>query len=177
MSIQQPLGSQQGGAQQEIQFRSPSKRTERHPVHGSLVLVVGSRPGSFETTAKQLYKSGAFKQATRYARKTDKPWGILSSRHGLAKPTGVIGPYDYDFRARSRNRDPVGPEWTEKVARQAEDKFGKALSSRIAVLAEPACRPSLCGQMSALGDRLDVSIQGLGCEGRVQWHSQGEEGP
>jgi len=172
------MSVQHRGAQQEIQFRSPSERTERHPVHErSVIFVVGSRPGSFKTTAKQLYKSRAFKQATRYARKADNPWGILSSRHGLTMPTGIIKPYNYDFRARSRNGDPVGPEWTELVAQQAEAKFGNDLSSRIAVLAEPACRPSLCGQMSALADRLGVSIQGLGCERRVQWHSQGEEEP
>ena len=171
------MSIQQRGAQQEIQFRDPSTRTERHPVHErSVIFVVGSRPGSFETTAEQLYKSGAFKQAARYARKTDKPWGILSSRHGLAMPTGTIEPYNYDFQARSRNGDPVGPEWTELVARQAEAKFGKALSDRIAVLAEPLCRPSLCRQMSALGDRLDVSIKGLGCERREQWHTRGGEG-
>lgn len=165
------MSVQHRGAQQEIQFRSPSTRTERHPIHErSVIFVAGSRPGSFETTAKQLYKSGAFKQATRYARKTDKSWGILSSRHGLTMPTGITRPYNYDFRARSRNEDPVGPEWTELVARQAEAKFGNVLSSRIAVLAEPACRPTLCGQMSALAERLDVSIKGLGCERRVQWH-------
>ena len=172
------MSIQHRGAQQEIQFRSPSTRTERHPIHEqSVIFVVGSRPGSFKTTAKQLYKSRAFKQATRYARKTDKPWGILSARHGLAKPTGIIEPYNYDFRARSRNEDPIGPEWTEKVARQAEAKFGNVFSDRIAVLAEPLCRPSLCSQMSSLAERLDVSIKGLGCERRVQWHAQGEEGP
>ena len=172
------MSIQQRGAQQEIEFRSPPKRTGRQRIRGqSVILVAGSRPGSFETAAERLYKSRAFKQATRYARKTDRPWGILSARHGLTMPTGIIEPYNYDFRARSRNGDPVGPEWTELVAQQAEEKFGKALSSGIAVLAEPACRPSLCGQMSALAKRLDVPIQGLGCKRRVQWHAQGEEEP
>ena len=172
------MSIQQRGAQQEIEFRSPPKRTGRQRIRGqSVILVAGSRPGSFETAAERLYKSRAFKQVTRYARKTDRPWGILSARHGLAMPTDIIGPYNYDFQARSRNEDPIGPEWTEKVAQQAEEKFGKALSDRIAVLAEPLCRPSLCGQMSALAKRLDVSIQGLGCERCVQWYTRGGEGP
>jgi len=54
--------------------------------------------------AKDLYRSGYFKLARRYAESTGEEWGICSAGHGYLKPDAIVEPYNKTLRTKDDRR-------------------------------------------------------------------------
>ena len=72
--------------------------------------------------ARLLYVSPLFRAASTYAERHYGPgrWFILSARHGLVDPEGVLAPYDLSLRQLSPKQREA---WGDRVAVELTDRF------------------------------------------------------
>jgi hypothetical protein len=92
----------------------PPDETGRIVLVGSSGDVAGS-----PRAARDLFESDGFARAREHAVRSEKPWFVLSAKHGLLDPDDVVGPFDVLF-----GDQPAGyrAAWAEWVVVQLADR-------------------------------------------------------
>ncbi len=85
--------------------------TEKPPLALTLI-ACGATKLDHAAPAKELYTGGLFKKQRLYVETAERPWYVLSAKHGLVHPDAVIEPYDLELGKLS-SLDRV--RWAQRV--------------------------------------------------------------
>jgi hypothetical protein len=112
--------------------------------------------------AEELYASSWFKKARAYVAASCGAWRILSAKHGILKPTDVIGPYDLtlnsiDVAARRA--------WAKVVLESLDLGHG----DRVELLAGQRYREFIIPGLRARHVQVNVPMAGLGFGAQLRW--------
>lgn len=84
------------------------------PTAGLYLVSCVKKKLSRRAPARELYASPWFRKARAVVEATERPWYILSAKHGLVDPHAVIEPYEKTLNDLSKN-ERIG--WARKVMR------------------------------------------------------------
>jgi hypothetical protein len=117
--------------------------------------------------ARDLYVSGLFRKARRFAEASGCPWFILSAEHGLVTPGQVIAPYE-----RTPNTMGVADRraWAERVAAQLAEAVPDL--SRVGFLAGERYRGFLARHLEGRSVEVSVPMKGLRIGEQLSWLGQ-----
>jgi hypothetical protein len=114
--------------------------------------------------ARELYVSQLFKKASAYAERNSDRWYILSAKHGLVHPDGVLEPYDVKLGTNARTPPPIH-QWAATVREQLAAELAGIGKVKLLVLAGEHYRYAVYrGPWE-----YEVPLQGLGIGQQLGW--------
>ena len=145
----------------------PSGPAQDSAKSGSVALYLVScvkTKGPGPAAAKELYRSAWFGKARAYVERAQRPWFILSAKHGLVGPEEVIEPYE-----KTLKRMPVKDQrqWADQVLRKLAPQLPAAGS--ICFLAGEAYRRFLARELERRGHEVIVPMAGLASGKQLAW--------
>ena len=118
--------------------------------------------------AKKLYASPWFRKVRTIVEATEKPWYILSAKHGLVDPHAVIEPYEKTLNDMSKNER---IDWSRKVMHALDPNLADIDS--ITIFAGEKYREFLESELCGRGITVHVPMKGLRPFGRqLAWLNQ-----
>lgn len=137
------------------------------PTAGLYLVSCVKKKLSRRAPAKKLYVSDWFRKARAIVEATEKPWYILSAKHGLVDPHAVIEPYEKTLNDMSKNER---TDWSRKVMRALDPNLAGVDS--IAIFAGEKYREFLESELRERGITVHVPMKGLRSGKQLAWLDQ-----
>lgn len=116
------------------------------------------------SSASELYTSGLFRAAKRYAELHFDKWYVLSAKHGLLDPTSIVEPYEVSLSELPRV---ARSEWAIQVTSMLASELPKP--AYIELLAGQLYSAVLRRMLEAEGHLVGEPLTGLGLGHRGAW--------
>lgn len=114
--------------------------------------------------ARELYQSDWFLKAARFASQTGDGWYILSAKYGLVHPDQVLEPYNETLKTMGKS---ARAAWARRVMASLASHLQPG--DRVVFLAGQAYREFLADQVTGLGCKVEVPMDGLRIGEQLQW--------
>ena len=139
------------------------KRPELPDADLYLVACVKSK-NNVPMPARDLYASAWFRKARACVERTDRPWAILSAKHGLVWPSDTIAPYEKTLKTMSL---PQQRQWADTVLASLAPHLAGVRT--IAMLAGATYRQLLMHELQMRDIEILVPMEGLPQGRQLQW--------
>lgn len=117
--------------------------------------------------ARDLYTSDWFTKAARYAEQVADEWYILSARYGLVHPDQVLEPYNATLKTMGKS---ARQAWAAQVFASLKPRLSPG--DTVVFLAGQAYREFLLAQVTRLGRKVEIPMEGLRIGEQMQWLNQ-----
>lgn len=123
-----------------------------------------SEKAATASPARDLYTSDWFIKAARYAGQITEEWYILSAKYGLVQPDQVLEPYNATLKTMGKS---ARQAWARQVFAALKPRLSPG--DMVVFLAGQAYREFLLDQVSRLGCKVEVPMEGLRIGEQMQW--------